>query len=284
MIVVQLSGGLGNQMFQYALGRALSLTHSCDLRLDCRSYAFDALRVYALNAFDIEPRTDPPSRPPGVRSGVQHALRRVGMKRPTFRRIVEVPHVFDEKVLSATPPLRLEGFWQSERYFKHQEPAIRDDFRPRDPLTAEDSAIEADMLAGDSISVHVRRGDYANHPHAARNFGTLDLSYYDQAVRTIAATTSRPVAYIFSDDPEWCRTQMRLPVESRVVSSPGRSDVHEMRLMTACRAHVIANSSFSWWGAWLDPRPDKTVIAPLRWFALEERTAPDLVPPDWIRL
>jgi hypothetical protein len=140
--------------------------------------------------------------------------------------------------------------------------------------------------ACNSVSLHVRRGDYVTDPSAAAVHGTCDLGYYRSAVEHVArATGAQPVLFVFSDDPDWVAANLDLPQEMHLVRNNDASTNYEdLRLMSACRHHVIANSSFSWWGAWLDPRSDAITVAPRRWFAAGTPDARDLVPERWARV
>jgi hypothetical protein len=187
-------------------------------------------------------------------------------------------------------PTDLAGCWQSERYFEHCEAEIRGYFTPRTDLLAAPNERFGELLKGPTCSVHVRRGDYIGNPVFADLAGS---NYYESAMDRFSAETT---SLIFSDNVSWCRTRFR---GRRFVFVEWQSNVEDLFLMSLCRGHVIANSSFSWWGAWLDPRPGKTVIAPARWFAgsyanpsLPFSSRPyqgyhdtrDVIPAEWIKI
>ncbi len=174
----------------------------------------------------------------------------------------------------------LYGYFQSERYFKHVEDRVRRDFQFNSSV--EDHCRNAMMPIGQPVvSLHVRRTDYleqeANHP-------TCSMEYYEQALEMVPE--SMPVL-VFSDDIGWC-TEQPLFKGSRWLYSNHKSNIVDMCLMTHCSHHIIANSSFSWWGAWLGKNPDKTVIAPRRWFGTNGKTkdydTSDVTPPNWHRI
>lgn len=193
---------------------------------------------------------------------------------------------FDRAVLGLGPDTYLHGYWQSESYFRDAADAIRADL----VVTAAPSEVNAArlhaMTSSFSVSVHVRRGGYASDPEANRIYGTCPVEYYHAAARLIAdKLVGRPIFWIFSDDPDWAAANITLPFDSRYVTNkPGEHPAEDLRLMSACRHHIIANSTFSWWGAWLNPSPDKMTVAPRRWFNDTSINDHDLVPADWVRL
>ena len=135
------------------------------------------------------------------------------------------------------------------------------------------------------MSLHVRRGDYASDPNASAVHGLCSLDYYAAAVAHIGRFVPRPRYFVFSDDPTWASEHLKLPGDTVIVEhNDGATSYEDLRLMSRCRHHVIANSSFSWWGAWLNPRADKIVVAPSRWLAETTRACPDICPTSWVRL
>lgn len=283
-IVSKIYDGLGNQLFQFAMGRAMALRSQSSLLLDKRYFDTTNRVTFRLNHFNIANAVVDGRLPP---------IRRQERLRYTiWRRLKLKPHLVREKGLGFHPGLVeprtnvwLEGYWQSERYFSDASDAIRDDLRIITPPSAENEKHLRDIAASPAISLHVRRGDYLL-PENQSIFTTCSRTYYDQALELISARMStQPVVYVFSDDPEWARELLPLRFEKRVMGHNGRdADYEDMRLMSACRHHIIANSTFSWWGAWLNPSPDKIVVAPERWFADPAIKNPDTVPDNWIRL
>lgn len=192
---------------------------------------------------------------------------------------------FDETLLAPLTDVYLAGYWQSERYFADAADTIRADFQFTTPPDPDNADHLKRIGAAQSISLHVRRGDYLL-PEVLPRFGSPTAKYYSDAIDLIASKMgAEPVIYVFSDEPEWARDNLVLPFETRVMAHNGPDKNYEdMRLMSACRHHVIANSSFSWWGAWLNPSPDKIVVAPKRWFIDPELDNPDIAPDTWLRL
>jgi hypothetical protein len=275
-------GGLGNQMFQYAAGRRLAIRHGTELVLDLGYLAKhardDFARHFELDCFHIVGKrvTEP------VDGGRGQRLLRLGRSH-AFRRLRERGGRFQPAALESPDNTLLIGYWQSEKYFKDEEAQIRRDFAFAAPLSPEKSAV-AQTIGENAVSVHIRRGDYVSHAAANKFHGLLPLEYYERAAAVITDRTKDPHFIVISDEPAWCRTHITLPgVTTFVGDTPGPGH-EDMQLMSLCRHHIIANSSFSWWGAWLNARDDKIVVAPRRWFTDESRDTRDLAPESWIRL
>lgn len=286
MIYARLFGGLGNQLFQYATARALALRLGSRVGLDLRYLPPPPHHLsYALHHFAVQAEVDPPGLPPHRSRALRHLAWRAGLGAPRFLR--ERGLGVNAAVLGAPDGTYLHGYFQSEKYFADHLTQLRQELRI---ITAPDArnAEWLDRIMGDplAVSVHLRRGDYAAVAKAGDTHGTCDAAYYARAIAHLRDKTGMaPRAYVFSDDPEWVRANLRLDAEMEVVGhNAATAHYEDLRLMSACRHHIIANSTFSWWGAWLDARPDKTVIAPQRWFATDRLVNPDILPGDWFRL
>ena len=286
MIIVRLSGGLGNQIFQYAAGRVLALRRNTDLALDLRFFQRDRLRNYALAPFSLKTASlDQVSLPPSRRNPLAFALWRMTKGR-RFTYCRERSFSFDPAVLKLGPDTYLHGYWQSENYFQDAATVIRADVVVRTP-PSEVNAVRLRAIANSpSVSVHVRRGDYVSNSKTSRIYGACPVEYYQAAAQLLAKQAGMPLRFwVFSDDPEWAAANIGFPFDTRYVTH--RAEDHpaeDLRMMSACRDHIIANSTFSWWGAWLNPSPDKIVVAPKRWFNDPGKNDQDLVPADWIRI
>jgi hypothetical protein len=267
MVVTKVYGGLGNQMFQYAAGLGLAQRLGARLVVDARWFfpAPDPDRSYELDAFGVEPSL-------GLRDRLRLRLGRATVHR-------EEHYEYDQAVEALRGNVVLDGYWQRERYFAHCRDAVREAFRFRGELAPAQGVLLRELEGEDSVSVHVRRGDYTA-PKRQRRFGLLPLDYYDAATALVRERVPGARFTVFSDDPGWCREHLG---DGLRYSPPG-SGRDDLRLMAACRHHIVANSSFSWWGAWLGANPDKLVVAPERWFTAPELADTSPALPEWIRV
>lgn len=298
MIVARLMGGLGNQMFQYALGRHLALRHDTALKVDLdfllhgsrvapdttpHDYNLVHFRIAAMPATEAEIA---PLRLPSVR-GWGRSLRRARLAlTPPARRthVVERGLAFQSSVLRSGADTYLEGYWQSPHYFEAVAAQIREDFQLKAAPDAQNAALLRDIARGDAVAVHVRRGDYLTSPGAARVHGVCGLDYYEAALRLIAGRVAAPNFFLFSDDPAWVRANLKVPGPATCVDHNGARPWEDIRLMRACRHFIIANSSFSWWGAWLADPAGRIVVAPRRWALEPGLNVTTRHPTDWITL
>jgi hypothetical protein len=279
MVVVRFSDGIGNQMFQYACGRALALARDQPLALDPCGYAAGAARPYLMDYFHTAGST---LKVVGRRKGSQvvygsrvpPGIREFREKRLGFK--PELAGLPDEHIL-------LCGYFQSEKYFQGITGHIRAELRFRS-LPSDDTVhqVESQIAAGNSVSVHLRRTDYVDRAR----FDVLGTRYFERAIARCRELVPDPRFFVFSDDLEYCRAQPALAGAVFVASDAARRNaLVDMRLMSLCRHHIIANSSFSWWGAWLDARPGKVVIAPSLWFqSPDDPPIDDVLPPEWMRV
>ena len=216
--------------------------------------------------------------------GIHHSMKTLYQKGKYVR---EKYQHFDPELLDAPDYIYLDGFWQSEKYFLDIEEILRQDFTLKLPQSELFERISEVIASTCAVSLHIRRGDMANDPEANRLHGTCSLDYYDRAVQHIAKRINQPHFFIFSDDPIWVKEHLNLSFPSTLVSyGSSLHDYEELHLMSRCHHHITANSSFSWWGAWLNPKPDKIVITPKKWFGdfADDHDTKDLIPDNWLRL
>lgn len=290
MITVRIHGGVGNQMFQYACARALSIKQQQDVLLDLSFYPAQSLRAYRLNEFCLHAEVASEQHLVRVRGreGLRFkAMRRMGrdIKRPAGYKKERGSGVFDEHLLDSAADIYLDGYWQNERYFSGIKRVLQEDFALKEPLGAVARNYLEKIQAGNAVSLHVRRGDYVSNAHTNAVHGVCSLDYYQRAVELMQTKVDSPVFFVFSDDIPWCRENLKLEAPVVYTESVAR-DVEDLELMKHCAHHIIANSSFSWWGAWLahEEESSGTVISPELWFSDKARSAVNIASKKWIRL
>lgn len=294
MITVRLEGGLGNSMFQYALGRMLSIERGSELRFDISSYATNPIAdcSYWLEGFnlDIQGRladSEEIKRLQQYRSipGTRHQLRNFLYADPTIYIEEKEALVFQPDVLNAQKTVYLHGWWQSEQYFEHIRDVLLKDFTVRTPLQGKNAVVAEQMRNTNSIGIHMRRLDYTSNPKTRAFHGELPQAYYDQALEKMAV--ENPTLFIFSDDPAWVREHIQFPHPTVYIDwNDWLTQQHEdIRLMSMCKNFIAANSSFSWWGAWLIQNPEKRIVVPTPWVA-DPKMAKKLaiLPENWIKI
>jgi hypothetical protein len=281
MVTVRLIGGLGNQMFQYATGRAIAHRRQVPLALDLRAFPDHDNRNYSLDVFNIMAKlTDGGIMRLGRLRGLCSRVRIPGLPYVWLER----GYTFDPSVLDAPGNLYLAGYWTTEKYFKDVEDILRKDFSFKNAPTDQNAGVADRIRSVNSVSVHVRRSDYVTNPVATQFHGTCSLDYYREAVGFIASRVTNPEYFVFSDDPDWTRENLRIDGPTTYVTHNTIDNGYEdLRLMTLCRNHIIANSTFSWWGAWL-AAPGGLVVAPKRWMNNTTVDTKDVVPERWMRV
>lgn len=288
-IFVRLQGGLGNQMFQYAAGRALAACHGTELVLDDtllngRRIGVTPRRLEVAQ-FPIAARllSVPERRDIGRETSlVRRLLDRAGISAKPPRVFRELNPRFREEFYSQPDMTILDGYWQSERYFCGIRAELLREFAVPIAAGSAQAQVRDEVRDSASVSVHVRRGDYVTNIRASAFHGVMDIAYYARALRLISDRVGRLRPFVFSDDPKWVSENLDIGVQFVNVSANGFRAVDELMLMRSCSHHVIANSSFSWWGAWLNSDPRKLVVAPKQWFRAEPQPL-DLIPDAWWR-
>ena len=276
-------------MFQYALGRRLALLNGVALKLDVTPLKTDALRDYACGHFRIEAGLANDAELNAFAWPISRRMGRMGRLAAKFlpgKGVVrEKAFPFDPEILKIKSPAYVIGYWQTELYFAQIADIIRADFQLAEPFSADRQILLSQIQGSNAVSVHVRRGDYVSNPAANAVHGTCSPAWYGRAMDRMAQVQENTKFFVFSDDPVWAKAN--LPQGPQMVfveqQKDGR-DHQDMHLMAACQHHIIANSSFSWWGAWLNPNPQKRVIAPSRWFNESPNDTKDLIPVGWERL
>ena len=297
ILIGNVIGGLGNQMFQYAHYRALSLKLQASLYL-----AVDFFDGYKLhNGYELDrvfgiktPLLDHHSVCDKIGFiSANKSIRRLAEKLPVLAKMLvgcnyeNNFHAEDKELgrVSLACPSYLHGYWQSEKYFQDESKAIRSDYIFHAPLSESNQNIANIATNKNSVGVHVRRGDYVSSKKNLSVHGICSVDYYCEAIANIKRLVDDPFFIFFSDDGDWVADNICPLVEEFIIVSgnKGNDSYVDMQLMSMCKHQVIANSSFSWWGAWLNNNKDKIVYAPKIWFA-GRRNPIDIVPPSWIRI
>ncbi len=277
MIICRLHGRLGNQMFQYAAARGLAARLGVPVALDDREAIARGEGVLT-RVFDL-PLAEAPDLPPPRQNLPGYLIWRLFGLSPRFRR--ERHLGYNAGIERFDDPSYLHGYWQCERYFAHVADLIRSDFLFPGFTDTRNADMAQRIAETPAIALHVRRGDYLSLGQHA----VCDEAYYLAALERLREGIADPVVYVFSDDPDWAKSHLPLPCEKVVVDFNGPdTDFEDMRLMSLCRHNIIGNSSFSWWAAWLNTRPDKRVAGPERWFGDPKLNNPDILPDGWIRV
>jgi hypothetical protein len=290
MIIIKIQGGLGNQMFQFALGQNLLEKTKEQVKFDLSGLDTpkeETKRFFELDKFDIKIPTASVSDVNFFTQEKKHPIltkikRLFGIKVPSY--IIDT-HSFNKEVFRITGDAYLDGYWQTEKYFPNDKEVVRKAFVPHFPLSKIANEI-ADKIDNSSVSIHIRRGDYITNKKVANVIGSCGLSYYKKALSMATENFTNPKIFVFTDDIDWVKENLKTYNSIFFISEKdnGLEDWEEIILMSKCKRHVLSNSSFSWWGAWLDSREDKMVIAPKQWFKNPKFENKDITPSSWIQI
>ena len=291
MIIPQIIGGLGNQMFQYAAARGLAESLRQPIALDIDAFSnyqqhngFELFRVFSMQQA-LATKT--------------HLKSVLGWQAiPFFRKVLARPKlsILRNKNFIVEPHFQywdglkhvpsdayMVGYWQSDKYFESIETIIREDFIFKQQMSPINQKIADQIVNCNAVSLHVRRGDYLHNPTALAIHGLCSLDYYRDAIQYIKNNVSNPNFYIFSDDIAWVRNELDVDDHFTFVNNnSGSESYNDMRLISLCKHNIIANSSFSWWGAWLNCNQNKIVVAPKKWFVDKTKVTADLYLSDWV--
>ncbi len=292
MIITKLIGGLGNQMFQYALGKKLALKNQDELFLDCSFFSEKGShtpREFELDVFTLKATLAQDEQiglfqlKNGSRlASLASKLFAVDRK---YKTITEKGHEFHPEVLDSKGNIHLIGYWQSELYFADIRHELLRDFQFATSLTRKNQELAKEIQSCNSVSIHIRRGDYVSNESAKSFHGLCDIPYYKRGIEYLERNESDLAFFVFSDDIYWAQENLMINAPTTFIDhNKGKASSDDMRLMSMCKHHIIANSSFSWWGAWLNSNENKKVIAPQRWFLDRSINTQDVIPKSWIRL
>lgn len=290
MIITELTGGFGNQLFQYAAGLSLSMHHKVPLKVNPLAFNKPDPTTGSVRFFDLQNLSDPPevANLGEIDSFCKlSAAKKLAEKiMPFHKRSVykEKGAGFDSDFFNAAREVYIKGNRQSEKYFKPYEEEVRQKLRLSNKVIANVEHYGNNFRRQDTVALHIRRGDYLTQV-ALEWLGLLPLEYYQRALTTLCEKVDLKQAVVFSDDIEWVKQHLLLEIETIYASgSISHSSMEDFYLMSCCRHQVIANSTFSWWAAYLNEYPEKRIVAPNKWYNKTDINDKDLVPSEWIRL
>lgn len=273
MIVVNLVSGLGNQLFQYAFAKTIALRNNVDLKLDNSFFDHQNLRKFELNNFQLESSIvdyEDLVFFKKIKSSLNlkyKILRKLERFLPEYRRSIFIEKKlweYDDTAKKINDNTYLEGYWQNANYYINLDSSIRDEFLIKNPYDPRYLTYLNNIEKSNSISIHIRRKDYITDVNASSTLGALSIEYYNKAIRYISSKVLDPIFYVFSDDLEWAKKNL-LTKATYVEIEDGKLPHFELSLMSKCKHNIIANSSFSWWGAFLNRNEEKIVIMPKNW-------------------
>jgi hypothetical protein len=296
MIVIRLKGGLGNQMFQYALGRVLSIKNNVPLLFNIEAYMDQTPRPFKtsmparelqLDVFNISGRIANKNEIPLLyRMYGKGRLMLIvdAVRRRIFRHKAQELYFekFNPRMLQLGPNSYIDGFFQSPKYFSGFEDVLRKDFTLKHPLAQNIQELAKEISNNESLCLHVRRGDFIGN----KDHEVVNNYYYKNGIDYVSKNKKIDKIYVFSDDIKWCENNLKFDFPVMFVGDEylGMKDTGHLFLMSQCKNFVISNSSFSWWAVWLFNNKDKIVVAPKNWFTDTSIDTSDLIPKEWIRL
>lgn len=284
MVITRLQGGLGNQMFQYAAGRALAARLATGLKIDASFLGNDPGGSYTKRSLELgqlNVTLDILSGEELQKISSRSFITRIFGK-TTFKQLRD-DAVGIANFSNVTGNVYLDGYWQSERYFLPIRNVLLREFTPAYSAGSSE-ALKKKLETPGSVAVHVRRGDYVTLASASAYHGVLDMNYYETAFREIKKRVPDARFFVFSDDPSWCLQAFSGLGIEEVIDGHGQPASRDLLLMSSCSHNIIANSSYSWWGAWLNDNPGKVVVAPARWYRAEDARGNEIICKSWLRV
>ena len=276
MIISKVIGGLGNQMFQYAIAQSIAIEKNDNFKLDISAFNTYELFSFRLDEFKIT-----------ASLATQEDINNIVGKSNFFQKIMRLIRlsnhyvekertIFDNSVFNKKH-IYLEGYWQNEKYFNKHRSTILKAFTPKREFTDITKSYCDQIINSESVSVHIRRGDYLKHD----DIGVLPLSYYKKAIEYFFSKNKGSYFYIFSNDIDWCKDSFK-DFNNIIFIDNTESEIADLWLMSKCKNNIIANSSFSWWSAWLNTNPDKVVISPKQWMKVNPKNH-KWAPEEWLQ-
>ncbi len=292
MIIVKIIGGLGNQLFQYAFGKAIEKKLGKNVYYDISEFSYYDLRNFELHHFNVELKFASKESERELNNFKNRLLFRISrilkIEELVFKYLSYYREHVDNKPININRinnDIYLDGYWQSENYFLEIKDIIYRELSIKTELSIKNQNQLKEISLVNSISLHIRRGDYITNNRVSKIYETCSLEYYQKACDYISDRIENPVFFIFSDDIEWAKSNLRNQYNNIFVDANcAQSAIEDLRLMSSCNHHIIANSTFSWWGAWLNQNQSKIVIAPKVWFVDQYKNFNDPIPIGWIRI
>lgn len=293
MIIVKLMGGLGNQLFQYAAGKALAIKHNTELKVDLSFLNNEIDITYTKRNLELDVfntsysvASDEELELFTKKNILQKILKKYfNINLTKFYIANQTGFEYNIDFLSYPDNTLLIGFWQSQNFFSTIREILLKELTIKKTMSQDCLMAHDAIVNSNSVSLHIRRGDYVSDKNANSFHGILPLEYYYNAMNYLNQLTSNLKVFVFSDDIDWVKSNLKLKNESVYIDfNKNENSVFDMYLMSLCKYNVIANSSFSWWGAWLNQHPNKVVISPKLWFVDNKINTKDLIPSSWIQL
>jgi hypothetical protein len=271
MIIVKLKGGLGNQLFQYAFGTFLCKQRNESLKLDISSLGSskDTKREFKLDKFNI--KTNIASQ------------KEINKYKPSdfsdflHKKILRQFNIGWKSTLLQSKSTYFEGYWQSYKYFTAIRNQLLSEITLKNTITNIYQEFLEKIKNSNSIAIHIRHGDFIKN----KSHGICDINYYQNAIEIIKNKITNPTLFIFSDDIPWVKQNLKTDLPIFYIFQTDPDEVQELMLMSQCQHQIIANSTFSWWGAWLNQNPNKIVIAPKKWNNRYQKYYKYLLPDEW---
>lgn len=318
MIIIRLTSGLGNQLFQYATARNIAYKHNTILKIDKISYYSDDFRScelfnYKINAYEIK-TTDLLKLKPlqgyfllfvkffagRIRAArlylkfeskwlnyYAHYNTKFSQLNPLIKKriLIQRYYHYDDEILKTPDNIYLIGYFQSWKYFNDIRSILIKELQPKFPIIGKNNEILTTIRDCNSVSIHIRRGDYFTNKENRELFEVYNLEYFQKAIQLIKTKINNIQLFLFSDDINWVKNNFKVDEEIYYIEKQDeRQTIIDLYLMSNCKHNIISNSSFSWWGAWLNNNPEKIVIAPKKWLNSDDYNIKDLLPPNWIRI
>lgn len=287
MIITNIYGGLGNQLFQYAFGKSLSIKQNKALKIDISSFSEYKLRSFLLNKFNIQ--YDIANSEELKHFNLSNKYKRYIVLKAQRLLNYKSKYMFEKnefhysKDIFESNAIYYFGYWQSYRYFEDIRDILLKEFVLTEPIDKQNNDTLIEINNSNSISLHVRRGDYIQISKRKNGNALCPISYYENAIELMKTKIENPHFFIFSDDIEWVKSHFKLNFKCDFIDFNSDCPEKDLNLIKNCKHNIIANSTFSWWGAWLNDNDDKIVIAPHKWMNNKEASN-DLIPNNWIKI